>query len=303
MGKSKRKSKAAFSYFGSKYRLALSILKYLPPHNAWVDALCGSAALTLAKSPAPIEIINDINGEIINFFEQLRKHPEKIYSMLDFTPYAREELKKARENGGRISQIERARRFIVSSMMSINGMFGDHRGGFSYSNSYARSGMEARVSRWNNMPLRLQFVVERLKNVRIENKDARTLVKAFVKRPATLMYLDPPYLAKRSKGYDFDQTNEKFHEELLDLACTAKCMILISGYDNPLYKKYLKSKFGWKTVKISTHTQGSNGKRMERIEYLWQNEYCVKAHNLKRVPINLTKNEKKLGKINPVRGK
>ncbi len=303
MGKSERKSKPAFSYFGSKHRLALPILKYLPPHNAWVDAFCGSAALTLAKSPAPIEIINDINGEIINFFEQLRNRPEKIYSILDFTPYAREELKKARENGGRISQIERARRFIVSSMMSINGMFGDHRGGFSYSNSYARRGMEARVSRWNNMPLRLQFVVERLKSVRLENKDARTLMKGFIKRPATLIYLDPPYLAKRSKGYDFDQTDEKFHEELLDIACTAKCMILISGYDNPLYKKYLKSKFGWKTVKISTHTQGSNGKRMERIEYLWQNEYCVKAHNLKRVPINLTKDEKKLGKINPVRGK
>ena len=193
MGKSERKPKPAFSYFGSKHRLALPILKYLPPHNAWVDAFCGSAALTLAKSPAPIEIINDINGEIINFFEQLRNRPKKIYSMLDFTPYAREELKKARENGGRISQIERARQFIVSSMMSINGMFGDHRGGFSYSNSYARSGMEARVSRWNNMPLRLQFVVDRLKNVRIENKDARTLVKAFIKRPATLMYLDPPY--------------------------------------------------------------------------------------------------------------
>ena len=42
---------------------------------------------------------------------------------------------------------------------------------------------------------------------------------------------------------------------------------------------------------------------MERIEYLWQNESCVKAHKLKRAPINLTKNEKKLGEINPVRGK
>jgi len=303
MDKTKRKPKAAFSYFGSKHRLALPILKYLPPHNAWVDAFCGSAALTLTKSPAPIEVINDINGEIINFFKQLRNHPKKIYSMLDLTPYAREELSRSRQDRVRISQVERARRFIISSMMSINGIFGDHKGGFSYSNSYARNGMEARVNRWNNMPLRLQFVVERLKSVRLDNKDARALLKTFIKRPATLVYLDPPYLAKRSKGYDFDQVDEAFHEELLDMACTAKCMILISGYANPLYKTYLKSKFGWKTIKIAAHTQGSNGKRMERIEYLWQNKYCVKAHRLRRVPIILTKDEKRMGKINPVREK
>ncbi len=42
---------------------------------------------------------------------------------------------------------------------------------------------------------------------------------------------------------------------------------------------------------------------MERIEYLWQNKYCVKAHNLRRVPITLTKDEKKMGKINPIREK
>ena len=303
MDRKQYKLKPAFSYFGSKHNLALPILKYLPPHNAWVDVFCGSAALTLAKPPASIEIINDINGEIINFFEQLRKRPEKIYSMLNLTPYAREELNRARKNGVGISKIEKARRFIVSSMMSINGIFGDHKGGFSYSDSYARNKMEARVNRWNNMPLRLQFVVERLKRVRFENKDARALLKSFMNRPATLVYLDPPYLTKRSKGYDFDQTDEKFHEELLKIACSAKCMILISGYDNSLYKKYLKSSYGWKTIKIVTHTQGSNGKRMERMEYLWQNKYCVKAINLKRAPIILTKREKTLGKINPIRNR
>ena len=296
----RRKSKSAFSYFGSKHKLSLPILKYMPPHHAWVDVFCGSAAMTLAKSPAPIEVINDINGEIVNFFNQLRKNPEKMYTMLNITPYSRQELNNARMKRNR-SSIERARCFMISSMMSINGIFGDHKGGFSYSNSYSRRGMEARVSRWNNMPLRLQHVVERLKNVRLENQDARKLLKDFITRPATLAYLDPPYLAKRSKGYDFDQVDEAFHEELLDLACVAKCMIMISGYDNFLYKRYLKPEYGWRMIKIGTYTQGSSGKRMERTEYLWQNKYCVEALDSKVVPIVLTKNEIKMGKINPVR--
>ena len=46
--------KPAFGYYGAKVRIASQIINSLPPHNAWVEAFCGSAALTLAKKPAPI---------------------------------------------------------------------------------------------------------------------------------------------------------------------------------------------------------------------------------------------------------
>src|SRR5689334_15716926 len=60
-----------FGYYGSKQRLAYRISKNLPPHNAWAEVFCGSAALTLAKDPAQIEVINDIDGNIVNLFKQL----------------------------------------------------------------------------------------------------------------------------------------------------------------------------------------------------------------------------------------
>ena len=296
-----KKKSPAFGYFGSKHRLALPIIKHLPPHNAWVDAFCGSAAVTLAKAPAPIEIINDINGEIINFFEQLRRKPESLYRVAVLTPYARFELAHSRSNGKKDSKVERARKFLVSSMMSINGVFGDHKGGFSYSDSYSRNGMEARVSRWYHMPERLVHVVERLRHTRLEKQDARKLIKAYLNRPATLIYLDPPYFADRSKGYDFDQSDEAFHEELLALANKAKSMVVISGYDNPLYRKCLSHKKGWRLIKLPAHTQGSNGKRQVRTELLWQNKHCVKAIQMERVPIRLSARERRLGKINPER--
>src|SRR5688572_8603213 len=83
---------APFGYFGSKNKIALKICKDLPPHNCWVEAFCGSAAVTLTKVPSPIEIINDIDDEIINFFEQLRKHPKKLTAQIALTPYAYKEL-------------------------------------------------------------------------------------------------------------------------------------------------------------------------------------------------------------------
>lgn len=296
-----RIAKSPFGYFGSKHKIALPIIKYIPPHSAWIDAFCGSAAVTLAKSPAPIEIVNDINGEIVNFFRQLRDNSRGLCELVELTPYAREELTNARHPKNNASQLERARKFLISSMMAINGVFGEEKGGFSYSNSYARNGREARVSRWYNLPKRLMGVVERLRNVRIENKDARKLIKDFLNRPATLLYLDPPYFGKRTKGYDFDQNDEQFHKELLKLVCKAKCMVMISGYDNELYNSMLKPKSGWKRVEIATHTQGSNGKRVTRTEILWLNKSCITAKRLKVVPVKLTKREKKMGKINPVR--
>ncbi|MDD5464904.1 MAG: DNA adenine methylase [Candidatus Omnitrophica bacterium] len=293
--------KSPFGYFGSKHRIALPLIKYIPPHNAWVDAFCGSAAVTFAKSPAQIEIINDINGEIVNFFRQLRRNGSELCREIAMTPYAKEELFSARLHKKNLSSLERARRFLVSSMMAINGIFGEEKGGFSFSNSYARNGKEARVSRWYNLPVRLEAIVERLRNIRIEHKDARELIKGFLKRPATLLYLDPPYFAERTQGYEFDQNNEKFHKELLKLVCKAKCMVMISSYNSELYESILTSKLGWKQIKIATHTQGSNGKRMTRTEILWLNKNCIDAKRSQIVPVVLSKKEKKTGKVNPIK--
>lgn len=298
----KTKSKnSAFGYFGSKHRIAKKIAHNLPPHHAWVEAFCGSAAITLTKHPAPIEIINDLDGEIINFFQQLRENSSKLCQAVALTPYARQELINARLLSQQSSSLERARRFLISSMMAINGVFGEEEGGFSCSQSYSRSGKEARVSRWCNLPERLERIVDRLKMVRIENKDARDLIKMFIDRPATLMYLDPPYLGERSRGYSNDANDEEFHEDLLKLACRAKGMVLISGYESPLYTKILTPRLGWEIVRIETHTQGINGKKSARTEILWKNKQYVLAECSGRVPIVLSDQEKKNGKVNPSR--
>src|SRR5688572_23801643 len=96
----------AFGYFGSKKRLAVELCSKLPPHNAWVEMFCGSAALTFAKAPAPIEVINDVDNEIVNFFEQLRTNEAELCRLVALTPYAREELKRARGSGPTTAPIE-----------------------------------------------------------------------------------------------------------------------------------------------------------------------------------------------------
>ena len=293
----------AFGYFGSKKRLAVELCSQLPPHHAWVEMFCGSAALTLAKSPAPIEIINDLDKEVVNFFEQLRQSEKKLCRLIALTPYAREELHRARIQKSKPSDLERARRFLVSSMMAINGVFGEDCGGFSYSDSYARNGREARVNRWYNLPERISKVVERLRSIRIENKDAKELMTQFLHRPATLVYLDPPYLADRTNGYNHDENNPEFHRELLKLANHAHCMIFISGYANDLYGGLLTRQNGWSRRTIEATTRNSAGQIQKRTEVVWMNKHFRLAQKANEAPIVLTKKETKQKKLNPSRSR
>ena len=193
--------RAPFGYYGAKLRIARQVVRKLPPHNAWVEGFCGSAALTLAKKPVPIEVINDQDGQIVNLFNQLRSNTRALCRAVALTPYAREEFQLSRVPEEGLEPLERARRFLVRTMMAVNGTSGSSRCGFSFSQSYARESKEARVNRWYNLPARLEKVVERLRGVRVENRDARELIEMFADRPATLMYLDPPYYTKRKHGY------------------------------------------------------------------------------------------------------
>ncbi|HRH50462.1 MAG TPA: DNA adenine methylase [Panacibacter sp.] len=296
-----KKISPPFGYFGSKNRIALELCNALPPHNCWVEVFCGSAALTLRKNPAPIEIINDIDKNIINLFEQLRDNHWELCNKIELTPYAEDELRNARIKKNKLSDLERARRFLVQSMMAINGIFGEERGGFSYSDSYSRNGHDARVNRWKNLPERLKLVVERLRNVRIENKDAKKLMLRYIYRPATLLYLDPPYFAERTNGYNKDANDEQFHIEILNLAEKARCMVFISSYENELYNRLLTEKKGWGKKIIETSTKDSKGQSHVRTEVIWMNKFFQKAIESNEVPIKLTPREIKENKLNPER--
>lgn len=295
------KISAPFGYFGSKNNLALQLCSELPPHSCWVEAFCGSASLTLRKSPAPIEVINDIDNEIVNLFEQIRTNIDELCDLIELTPYAEQELINSRLPITGLSELERARRFLVQSMMAINGIFGSAKGGFSYSDSYSRNGNDARVNRWEKLPDRLRQVVARLKKVRIENKDAIHILKRYIYRPATLVYLDPPYLGDRANGYNIDANDENFHRDLLNLSNQANCMIFISGYENKLYDGILNIENGWTKKTIETNTRDSKGRTHERTEVVWMNRHYINALKYQKIPIEYTEKEIKEGKVNPER--
>ena len=100
-------------YLGSKWQLADWIIAQMPPHNIYVEPFCGGACVFFRKAPSALEVLNDLNHDVINFFDVLRTQLEEFMRQIEFTPWSREEYERSFEPAG--DSMERARRFYVRS--------------------------------------------------------------------------------------------------------------------------------------------------------------------------------------------
>ena len=68
--------RSPISWFGGKMRLAKRIVPLLPPHTTYVEPFGGGAAVLFAKPPSPVEVYNDLDGGLVNFFRVLRNRSQ-----------------------------------------------------------------------------------------------------------------------------------------------------------------------------------------------------------------------------------
>lgn len=78
-------------YPGGKARIASWIISHFPPHNTYCEPFFGSGAVFFNKAPDKIETINDIDGDVVNFFRVCRDDPESLSRLISLTPSAREQ--------------------------------------------------------------------------------------------------------------------------------------------------------------------------------------------------------------------
>ena len=106
-----RKMKQVLKYPGAKNRIAKWIINYMPKHEVYLELFSGSAAVLLNKSRCHIETLNDLDGDIVNFFKVLRDYPKELSRAIDLTPFGRDEYKGAFELSD--EPVEKARRYCV----------------------------------------------------------------------------------------------------------------------------------------------------------------------------------------------
>lgn len=73
------KLKAAFAWVGGKSKLAKDIVEKTPEnHTTYIEVFGGALSVLYAKEKSRLEVVNDINGELINLHRSIRTNPETL---------------------------------------------------------------------------------------------------------------------------------------------------------------------------------------------------------------------------------
>ena len=259
-------------WHGGKSYLSEWIISFMVSHLHYVEPYAGGLAVLLRKNPEGVsEVINDLDGELTNFWRVLKDNGlfEQFIRQVEATPFAQSEFEDAAEASPDDSPVDRAVKFFIRCRQSRQGLQKDFA---TMSKNRTRRGMNEQVSSWLTAIDGLSEIHERLKRVVILNEDAVTLIRREDSHN-TFYYLDPPYLHETrvtTNNYSFEMTAED-HERLLVAMTELKGKFLLSGYRNDLYDAFA-DRHGWTRVDREIDCKASSAKeKPKRIESLWMN--------------------------------
>lgn len=265
-------------YFGGKWRIAPWIIENMPTHRIYCEPFGGGASVLLQKPVAFGEVYNDLDGEVVNVFRVIQRHPKRFERLMRATPYARDELEIAYRQVR--DPVERARRAIIRSFMGFgaDSVTRDRRTGF---RTNSNQGGTTPAHDWANWPDQIQVFANRLRKVVLENRDATEVMES-QDSEKTLHYVDPPYpigsRSDRRHGYRFELTDAD-HEKLVACLAGLKGMVMVSGYSHPIYKS-----LGWDCATLEARTFGPQNASRPREERIWRNAAAVAGMSQMRIP-------------------
>lgn len=198
---SSRSVRSPFAYPGGKAYLASWIIEHLPQHDVYVEPFAGSAAVLVQKPPSYSEIINDKDGDVIQFFRTLRDRTDELVSWLQNTPYARDTHRRFANQfyGGYRPDdpVERAGRFFYLRYSQFAGKYRTKSG-------FSSSAQRDQATKFRNATEKLEVVADRLRSVQIENRDWREMFERF-SGENIVWYCDPPYVGPGDSLYSHDE--------------------------------------------------------------------------------------------------
>ena len=114
--------KTPITYYGGKQRMAEMIVSLMPEHKLYCEPFVGGAAVFFAKAPSQMEVINDLNGEVVNFYRVCAGDFQKLEKLIQATPHSRQihrESAQVLKNPGKHNSVKRAWAFWVQTNMSF----------------------------------------------------------------------------------------------------------------------------------------------------------------------------------------
>ena len=278
---------APVKWFGGKGNFLPKLLPLIPYSRVYCEPFGGGGSVFFARKPSPCEVYNDLDGNLVNLMRVIR-NPEtcaELERQLKLTLYAREEKAlawKLLKTKTYANDVERAWALFVV----INQGFG---GGFNNSWGFSNESKDGKNGAVNAYQKRLMLFtawLDRLKDAQIDNQDAVKVMYNF-DSAETVFYCDPPYLQatrKTKNDYAHEMTDEQ-HLIFLRACKSAQGAVVISGYDNELYRSELE---GWelrtfdvtctaagRTRLSDLRGKGAGKEKQPRVECVWRNKRAL----------------------------
>jgi len=217
--------KPPISYYGGKQRLAHKIIPLIPPHTVYVEPFAGGAAVLFNKHWPDVtnthhyrEVINDIDGDLINFYRQLRDNGDAICRLIELTPYSRDEHRTAKDLEN-CDDLERARRYFVNTQQSFVNTLCSGWAITTFGPNHTAT--------WARKIKNLPEYLDRIAWIYIEQIDAIECIKKW-DSPQTFFYCDPPYPGTEQGHYSGFNLND--FQKLVDTLATIQGSFILSCY-------------------------------------------------------------------------
>jgi len=245
-------------WIGGKRRLADRLLPLFPPHECYVEVFCGAAALYFLRQPAPVEVINDVNGDLVNLYRVVKHHLEEFVRQFKWALSSREVFGWLKDTPPEtLTDIQRAARFYYLQQLCFGGRVEGQTFGVA---TTAPPGLNL---------LRLEETLSaahlRLAQTCIERLDWQACIERY-DRPHTFFYLDPPYWQTEGYGVPFG------FEQYLAMAARLRALkgkAIVSLNDHPDIRRAFEG-FAIETVdiKYSINAAGPSERR-ELVIFSW----------------------------------
>jgi DNA adenine methylase len=256
--------KTPLSYYGGKQQLAKRILGLIPEHRIYCEPFLGGGAIFFAKSPSKVEVINDTNGELINFYEVLQRDFSALEKEVVISLHSRKQHHQAEVIYNNPEMFDRIKRAWAVWMLA-NASYGCKLdGGFGFD----RVGGSSKKLHNKRVNFSINYAV-RLQQVQIECCDALRIIRSR-DTVGSFFYLDPPYV-----GFDqghYDGYSQEDFDALLNLLDGVKGSFLLSSFRNKSLADHIRRN-NWHSleIKMVSPMATKSGQTKSKIEVLTAN--------------------------------
>ncbi len=241
------------------------IVSLIPGHVKYIEVFGGAGWVLFEKTPDSrrwtlrppseyMEIYNDIDGELVNFWKYIKHHPKAFQAELSEQIYSRELFCEFSARPP-LTELERAVIFYYRMALSFGGK---------NVNFAKRNGRRLTCEN-------IEKVLEaskRLFKVTVENKDFAELIKRY-DGEESFFYLDPPYYGKEKIYKSLTPKIFCRHEELAEILKGIKGKFLLSSNDDPFIRNLYK---GFDVIEIDTkYTLSGKSNKTQAKEILVKN--------------------------------